>query len=119
MRACDSNAEMAVRKMLIEACKKAGTTVLSVSYSPGVRVPTFTQLNRFHLHCSSSVRSTIHPPSDIQATDYMDDGSPIVLTVNIDDQQGSATFDFTGTGPEVRGNWNAPISVVHSAIIYW
>ena len=54
-----------------------------------------------------------------QATDYMDDGSPIVLTVTIDDKKGSATFDFTGTGPEVRGNWNAPISVVHSAIIYW
>jgi 5-oxoprolinase (ATP-hydrolysing) len=49
----------------------------------------------------------------------MDDGSPIVLTVKIDRSTGDATFDFTGTGPEVRGNWNAPISVVHSAIIYW
>jgi len=27
-------------------------------------------------------------------------------------------FDFEGTGPEVRGNLNSPISVVHSAIIY-
>lgn len=49
----------------------------------------------------------------------MDDGSPIALTVKIDRSTGDATFDFTGTGPEVRGNWNAPISVVHSAIIYW
>lgn len=49
----------------------------------------------------------------------MDDGSPIALKVIIDKNSGDATFDFTGTGPEVRGNWNAPISVVHSAIIYW
>jgi N-methylhydantoinase B/oxoprolinase/acetone carboxylase alpha subunit len=27
-------------------------------------------------------------------------------------------IDFEGTGPEIRGNLNAPISVVHSAVIY-
>ena len=27
-------------------------------------------------------------------------------------------MDFTGTGCEIRGNLNAPESVVHSAIIY-
>lgn len=49
----------------------------------------------------------------------MDDGSPISLTVTIDPETGSAKFDFNGTGPEVRGNWNAPKAVVHSALIYW
>jgi 5-oxoprolinase (ATP-hydrolysing) len=38
--------------------------------------------------------------------------------VSIDTSSGSATFDFAGTGTEVRGNLNAPISVVHSAVIY-
>lgn len=33
--------------------------------------------------------------------DYMDDGTPIRLAVDIDEDSGSATFDFTGTGPEV------------------
>lgn len=55
----------------------------------------------------------------LKAVDYLDDGSPIALKVTIDTESGDATFDFTGTGPEVRGNLNAPISVVHSAIIYW
>jgi len=32
--------------------------------------------------------------------------------------EGSAVLDFHGTGYEVRGNLNAPISVVHSAVIY-
>ena len=40
------------------------------------------------------------------------------LRIEIDAKTGSAVFDFEGTGPEVRGNLNAPISVVHSAVIY-
>ena len=54
----------------------------------------------------------------LEAVDYLDDGSPIQLKVDIDAESGSAVFDFAGTGCEVRGNLNAPISVVHSAVIY-
>jgi len=55
---------------------------------------------------------------DLEATDYMDDGSPIQLKVTIDADKGTALFDFTGTGPEVYGNINAPRAVTYSAIIY-
>jgi 5-oxoprolinase (ATP-hydrolysing) len=54
----------------------------------------------------------------LSAIDYLDDGSPIQLKVEIDETKGSAVMDFEGTGCEVRGNLNAPISVVHSAVIY-
>jgi len=54
----------------------------------------------------------------LHAIDYLDDGSPIELKINIDENEGSAIMDFTGTGCEIRGNLNAPESVVHSAIIY-
>jgi len=54
----------------------------------------------------------------LTAVDYLDDGSPIQLRVEIDKKEGSAVLDFAGTGCEVRGNLNAPISVVHSAVIY-
>ena len=40
---------------------------------------------------------------DLQATDYMDDGSPIKLKITIDAEKGKAVFDFDGTGPEVYG----------------
>lgn len=56
--------------------------------------------------------------TEFEATDYMDDGTPIHLKVTIDPLTGSATFDFTGTGQEVLGNWNAPIAICNSAIIY-
>lgn len=39
----------------------------------------------------------------VSAVDYMDDGTPIALKIVINGQDGSATFDFTGTGPEVLG----------------
>ncbi|EER24017.1 5-oxoprolinase, putative [Coccidioides posadasii C735 delta SOWgp] len=56
--------------------------------------------------------------ADLTAVDYMDDGSPIQLKISIDAENGRATFDFEGTGPEVYGNINAPEAVTYSAIIY-
>lgn len=55
---------------------------------------------------------------DLSAEEFMDDGSPIKLKVAIDPEKGEAVFDFTGTGPEVYGNINAPEAVTYSAIIY-
>lgn len=54
----------------------------------------------------------------LHAIDYMDDGTPIQLKVTINADSGSALFDFTGTGPEVYGNWNAPEAICSSAVIY-
>lgn len=54
----------------------------------------------------------------VTATEYLDDGSPIVLKLSIDRSGGSAVFDFTGTGTELWGNLNAPKAVAQSAILY-
>ncbi|SPO19719.1 related to 5-oxoprolinase [Ustilago trichophora] len=56
--------------------------------------------------------------TQLHAIEHMDDGTPIELSVDIDTEKGSATFDFEGTGPEVAANFNCPRSVVSSAIIY-
>ncbi|KAI9712318.1 MAG: hypothetical protein M1820_001531 [Bogoriella megaspora] len=55
---------------------------------------------------------------DLSAVDYMDDGSPIKLKITINAEKGEAVFDFSGTGPEVYANINAPQAVTYSAIIY-
>ena len=54
----------------------------------------------------------------LAAVDFMDDGSPIQLKIDINQELGTAIFDFDGSGYEVYGNTNAPTSVVFSAIIY-
>ncbi|GAM86551.1 hypothetical protein ANO11243_045650 [Dothideomycetidae sp. 11243] len=84
---------------------------------------------QFYMHgiqanAESSVRNLLKQVSerfsgrDLSAVDYMDDGSPIHLKVSIDAEKGEAEFDFTGTGPEVYANINAPEAVTYSAIIY-
>ncbi|ORX77294.1 hypothetical protein BCR32DRAFT_223520 [Anaeromyces robustus] len=55
---------------------------------------------------------------ELVAEDYMDDGTRIKLKVTIDPKDGSSVFDFTGTGLQVFGNWNAPKAITYSAIIY-
>uniref|UniRef100_A0A8C2GXF7 5-oxoprolinase, ATP-hydrolysing n=1 Tax=Cyprinus carpio TaxID=7962 RepID=A0A8C2GXF7_CYPCA len=55
---------------------------------------------------------------EVEAEDQMDDGTRIRLKVQIDEQQGSAVFDFTGTGTEVWRNCNAPRAITLSALIY-
>ncbi|MCI5223623.1 MAG: 5-oxoprolinase, partial [Candidatus Electrothrix sp. AR4] len=54
----------------------------------------------------------------VEAVDFLDDGSPIRLYLTIDRNDGSAVFDFTGTGPELQGNLNAPKAVTQSALLY-
>ena len=54
----------------------------------------------------------------LNAEEFMDDGSPIKLLITINENDGTAVFDFTGTGYEVYGNCNAPRAITLSAIIY-
>ncbi|KDP28931.1 hypothetical protein JCGZ_19361 [Jatropha curcas] len=54
----------------------------------------------------------------IEEEEYMDDGSVIHLKLTIDSDKGEANFDFSGTSPEVYGNWNAPEAVTAAAVIY-
>lgn len=56
--------------------------------------------------------------TNLSATEHMDDGSTIELNIDINEQTGTAIFDFAGTTPEVYGNLNAPRAVTLSAVIY-
>ena len=65
-----------------------------------------------------SLRMDLKPVDSVYAEDFLDDGSIICLKITIDRLQGSAVFDFEGTGAEIYGNLNAPIAVSFSAVIY-
>uniref|UniRef100_A0A0B6ZGC5 5-oxoprolinase n=2 Tax=Arion vulgaris TaxID=1028688 RepID=A0A0B6ZGC5_9EUPU len=54
----------------------------------------------------------------LYAEDFMDHGTKICLHVDINETEGTAIFDFTGTGFQVHGNTNAPRAITLSAIIY-
>ena len=91
MRAIQSNASLSVRNLLKD--------VASRYFSSSDGVPD----------------GETHDKNTLTAIDHMDDGSPIQLSISISPTEGTATFDFTGTGPEVYANINAPEAVTYSA----
>ncbi|WWC64907.1 uncharacterized protein I303_107521 [Kwoniella dejecticola CBS 10117] len=54
----------------------------------------------------------------LRASDYMDDGTEIKLEVRINREEGTAVFDWNGTGYQVLGNCNMPVALTYAAIIY-
>ncbi|CUM63553.1 uncharacterized protein PRCAT00001131001 [Priceomyces carsonii] len=54
----------------------------------------------------------------LQATDYLDDGTPISLQISINPETGDAIFDFTDSGDQMYGNLNAPRAILYSAVLY-
>ncbi|MGE5233993.1 MAG: hydantoinase B/oxoprolinase family protein, partial [Acidobacteriota bacterium] len=50
------------------------------------------------------------------ALERLDDGTPLAVSIELED--GAAHLDFTGTGPTHPGNLNAPEAVVRSAVLY-
>lgn len=78
---------------------------------------------QFYMHkiqdnAEQSVRNLLKDVSkrvkgqDLSAIDFMDDGSPIKLKININAEKGEAIFDFEGTGPEVYGKMKFGICIV-------
>ena len=65
-----------------------------------------------------SLQEGMKEEDTVTAEDFLDDGTPIVLNITINRKSGTALFDFTGTGPEIYGNLNAPPAVTASAVIY-
>ncbi|KAI3124877.1 hypothetical protein CBS147326_7866 [Penicillium roqueforti] len=81
-------------------------------------------MNAIQENASQSVRELLKVFSerfegaDLEAIDYTDDGTPLVLRISINSETGEAIFDFTGTGPEHHGNLNCPPACMYSAILY-
>ncbi|KAL4889122.1 Hydantoinase B/oxoprolinase-domain-containing protein [Aspergillus ambiguus] len=110
-------------KAQIAANKKGINLINSLIEEYGEDVVLF-YMKKIQDNAELSVRNLLKDVSkrfggrDLSAIDHMDDGSPINLNITIDEQRGEGVFDFTGTGPEVYANINAPEAVTYSAIIY-
>jgi 5-oxoprolinase (ATP-hydrolysing) len=65
-----------------------------------------------------SIRAAIELLMDGTFDYVMDDGSPLRVAVRIDGQARAATIDFTGTGPQHAGNFNAPPAVVRAVVLF-
>ncbi|EKV19060.1 5-oxoprolinase, putative [Penicillium digitatum] len=79
-------------------------------------------MNAIQMNSETAVREYLKKVSrtkamPLTASDHFDDGTVLKVSISID-EAGGAVFDFAGTGPQIWGNYNCPISITHSAVIY-
>ncbi|PTQ73323.1 hydantoinase B/oxoprolinase family protein [Celeribacter persicus] len=69
-------------------------------------------------NAEASVRAVIDRLSDGEFTYPMDSGAQIKVRLTVDAKSRTATVDFTGTSPQQKGNFNAPLSISRAVVLY-
>ncbi|MFI6940130.1 hydantoinase B/oxoprolinase family protein [Streptomyces sp. NPDC050418] len=69
-------------------------------------------------NAEDAVRRVIATLDDGAYAYETDLGATIRVAVRVDREQRTATLDFTGTSPQLTGNFNAPYAVVNAAVLY-
>jgi len=69
-------------------------------------------------NAEESVRRVLDRLKDGEFATTLDDGTPLKVAVRVDRATRSATVDFTGTGAQRPGNFNAPAAVCRAVVLY-
>ncbi|MCP5151267.1 MAG: hydantoinase B/oxoprolinase family protein [Ectothiorhodospiraceae bacterium] len=69
-------------------------------------------------NAASAVRRVLGVLRDGHFRYPLDDGTAIEVHVNVDQANGRARIDFTGTSPQHPSNFNAPAAVCRAAVLY-
>ncbi len=75
-------------------------------------------MDHLRAHAAESVRRVIDRLDDGAFALTMDDGAPLRVAVRIDRAARRARIDFTGTGAQSAGNFNAPPAVTRAVVLY-
>ena len=75
-------------------------------------------MNHLLDHAEACVRRVVTRLSDGTFHTTMDDGAPLHVAVRVDRTAQAVTIDFTGTGPQHAGNFNAPAAVTRAVVLY-
>jgi len=69
-------------------------------------------------NAEQAVRGVLGALRDGQCAYELDGGAVIEVAIRVDRSARTAEIDFTGTSPQVKGNFNAPSSVAMAAVLY-
>lgn len=83
-------------------------------YMEGIKITSEAAVRRFLQKLAKDNRHRL----PLRLVDYMDDGARMQLTIDINEEDGSAIFDFTGTSDELFSCFNAPRAVTFACITY-
>ncbi|KAH7139482.1 Hydantoinase B/oxoprolinase-domain-containing protein [Dendryphion nanum] len=105
------------------SANQRGSTLLQRLCSESSLSTVHKYMTGIQANAESAVRTlfrqiAIEHPYPLTATDYLDDGTIMRVTITLDPHTGGALYDFTGTSPQIWGNYNCPPSITHSAVIY-
>jgi 5-oxoprolinase (ATP-hydrolysing) len=69
-------------------------------------------------NAAESVRRVITALHDGEFSYELDNGARVMVAVRVNRDDRTAEIDFTGTSPQLPGNFNAPSSVAMAAVLY-
>ncbi|WGZ95189.1 MAG: hydantoinase B/oxoprolinase family protein [Candidatus Thiothrix putei] len=69
-------------------------------------------------NAEESVRRVIEVLTDAAYVHRLDNGAEIQVAIRVDATQRSVTVDFSGTSAQDAGNYNAPLAVCRSVVLY-
>jgi 5-oxoprolinase (ATP-hydrolysing) len=69
-------------------------------------------------NAEEQVRRAIGKLKDGEFAYELDSGAVVRVKITVDSASRSARVDFTGTSPQLDGNFNAPLSITRAAVLY-
>lgn len=75
-------------------------------------------MNHVQANAEASVRRVIGKLKDSAFTYPLDSGQKIKVSITVDHNAQEAVIDFTGTSPQDKGNYNAPLSICNAVVLY-
>ncbi len=101
----------------LAACVRGADSLVQTAREQGADVVA-AYMDHVLANAEESVRRLLHGLDDGAFTYAMDNGAQVQVAIRIDRTARSATFDFTGTSPQLADNFNAPRSIVRAASLY-
>lgn len=100
------------------AANRTGAALLAALCEQHGREDVHRYMQHVQDNAAACVRAAIGslPDGEHRFVDHTDDGVPIAVTLTVSGE--TLTVDFTGTGPAVEGNTNAPRAVTVAAVLY-
>ena len=104
-------------KAQLAACEKGAQELLKIVEHYGLDV---VQAYMSHVqdNAEESVRRVLETLQDGKFCYPTDNTGQVCVAIKINQQQRSATLDFTGTSPQHAGNYNAPFAITKAAVLY-
>jgi 5-oxoprolinase (ATP-hydrolysing) len=101
----------------IAACERGAAELRRMTAHFGLDV-VLAYMGHVQDNAEEAVRRVLSVLHDGECAYQMDNGSVIKVAVSVDRAARRARIDFTGTSPQVPGNFNAPSSVAMAAVLY-